>query len=99
MNARNIIKKAYGNSKNFMTPKLIRYGKINSRLAYELSYGDGIIENTVIFGVSVASMDPEEKNAKMEFELSKCYHSIQEAEHYIKDLKDKQNGDKTTKAL
>lgn len=86
MTARQIIKKEYGNSKNLMTPNVIRYGKISENVAYELSEGTGLTNNT-IYGVSIVMMD-EQGNTKREFDLSKKLDSLLEAEGYIGRLRE-----------
>ena len=46
--AKEIFKIEYGNSKNFMTPNILKVGKINHNLAFELSRGTGF-KNEEIF--------------------------------------------------
>lgn len=81
MNAKEIIQKHYGKSNNFMTPDVIKYGKIGQSLAYELSSGKGFTGNT-IYGLSFAHETEGRKN-----DLSTCLHSIKEVENYIESLK------------
>jgi len=55
--ARRMIQIAYGDSKNFMTPNIIKYGKINRDMAYELSSGEDFYHKPM-YGVSIAAVDP-----------------------------------------
>lgn len=63
LTARGIIQRQYGSSKNFMTPNVIKYGKVNQCTAYELSSGEGFSKNPyqqpydrpTIYGVTVAT--------------------------------------------
>ena len=86
MTARQIIKKEYGNSKNFITPYILRYGKISENVAYELSEGTGF-EHNAIYGVSIVTVD-EQGNTKREFDLSKHFDSLLEVEGYIGRLRE-----------
>lgn len=85
MNAREIIRKVYGSSKNFMTPDVIKYGKISKYTAFELSCGRGIFDN-YIYGVSVATVEKDGKGYK-NYDLSGSFDIREKAESYIKKLK------------
>lgn len=79
--ARLMIKKQYGDSKNFITPKILRYGKINRNVAYELSKGKFM--DSDMFGVSVVS------TRRKLYDKSKSFSSKNKAESYINELKSK----------
>jgi len=64
---------------NFMTPDLIGYCEIKNG-AVEVSKGQGFTGKT-IYGVTVV------KDRKLDYDLSRCFHSLKEAENYIKGLK------------
>lgn len=66
---------------NFMTPTVIRFAW-SGRFAYELARGDGLVSGTTIYGVTVV-----DENGRR-FDLSKCLHSLDEAEAYIAELAD-----------
>ena len=83
--AREIIKKAYGDSRNFITPHLISYGKLNSTTAYEFSWGGGM-SRAKMFGVSVAKVVKGGKGQRS-YELSKSFNTRTQANNYIKALK------------
>ena len=85
--AREIIKKSIGDSRNFLTPDLIRYGKVSPSIAYELSSGYGMEAGTILYGVTVSSIDRKTGKTKREYDISKSFHSREEAEEYIKGLK------------
>lgn len=85
VSARQIIRKEYGNSKNFVTPRILKYGKINKRMAYELSAGEGI-DRKEIYGVSIAEID-ETGNTKRRTDLSNCFFALNDAISYIDALK------------
>ena len=83
--AREIIKKEYGSSRNFITPKVLGYGKINKNMAYELSSGSGIYGGT-IYGVSVVKLIKGGKTQRMH-DLSSSFKSKYKAKEYIEYLK------------
>ena len=83
--AREMIKKAYGSSKNFMTPNVISYGKIGKDVAYELSSGSGIF-TPMLYGVSVVKENPYGGYEKLT-NISQSFTSLQEAKAYIEKLK------------
>jgi len=87
MTAKQIVKKEYGNSKNFMTPHILRYGMISENVAYELSEGTGI-EHETIYGLSVVVID-EAGTTTREHSLSKKLDSLEEAERYIEELRER----------
>lgn len=90
LTAKGIIQKQYGTSRNFITPNIVRYGKINRETAYELSSGEGFSENPytkpydrpTIYGVTVAT-EKEKLHDK-----SKVFQSRKEADTYIRKLKE-----------
>ena len=84
--ARTLIAMEYGDSKNFMTNHIIKVGKINKNMAFELSSGSGF-NNGVIYGISIAELLNDGKTTRRT-DLSKCCYSLNEAESYIRDLKD-----------
>jgi hypothetical protein len=90
MRARDIIKKEYGDDKNFMTPHVLSYGKLPPvdkaiERAYELSEGTGF-EHEPIFGVSIVNLFEDGTTAR-DWDISKMCRSKQEAEQYIQSLK------------
>ena len=90
MDARSIIWKEYGlHSRNFMTPNLIRIASlVRGRVAYELSYGEGLRRGTTIYGVSIARYDPATDSTERLYDLSQSFQSKDAAERYIEELKD-----------
>lgn len=95
--ANEILRKEYGDSRNFMTPNKVKVGKIAPNIAFELSSGKGI-GDTPLFGVSVASID-EKGNTKREFDLSKSFGSNKNAEKHIIKLKENINECKDKKDM
>lgn len=85
LTARQIIKREYGNSRNFITPQIIRYGKVDKNLAYELSRGEGI-KGEDIYGVSVVELK-QDGTTERRIDLSNMFYSLREAQDYIKTLK------------
>src|SRR5690554_3482886 len=70
MRAREILRAAYGNSRNICTPHIIRVGKLHPRIAYELSSdsrGD-------YWGVSLVRWEPAEQKATRLYEYSQLFH-------------------------
>ena len=67
-----------------MTPRILKYGKINKNVSYELSYGKGLFDEP-LYGVTVVS---EEKGlVKREYDISQAFPSREAAEQYIRELK------------
>ena len=87
MSAREILRIEYGDSRNLMTDKIIKRGKINRNMAFELSVGNGMY-NEKIYGLSIVEII-EENLTKRRTDLSDCYLSKREAENHIRFLKDK----------
>jgi hypothetical protein len=82
--ARELISKGYGGSKNFMTPHVVKVGKISRNQAYEISTGRGI-EGQPIYGVSVVRKF--KGKVKPVFAKGKLLYSREAAEAYAKSLK------------
>lgn len=75
---RDLFRTVYGNSRNFMTPDVLGYGK-RGRLVYELSTGH-FMDDT-IYGVTVLETDGEKRH-----DLSAgSFKSLDEAKAYIKE--------------
>lgn len=85
LSAREIIKKEYGDSKNFMTQWVLGHYKTRRNQAAELSTGIGLFD-TRIWGVSVVTLH-EDGSTTRETDLSSCFESEQEARDYIESLK------------
>lgn len=86
MNAKDIVRLEYGDSKNFMTPEVIKYGKISKNLAYELSFGIGLCRED-LYGVSVVEL-LDDGTTRRRTDLSKVLNSLKEALDYIEELKE-----------
>lgn len=84
LKAEEIIAKEYGNSRNFITPTVIKYGMLSSNRAYELSRGTGFYQEP-IFGVSLVQYYPETK--KTERLQGKLFMSLNDAEKFIGEEK------------
>ena len=84
--AQEIIRQEYGTARNFMTPSVIKTGKINPNVAFELSTGTGFDHNQ-IYGVSVVQYDPDTDTTDRHAIESKCFGNRAAAECYISQLK------------
>ena len=89
LTARKIIRMEYGDSKNFMTDRVLKMGKINKNMAYELSSGRGFTNDT-IYGISIVELLADGKT-KRRTDLSECCKNLEEVDHYIKYLKEEFN--------
>ncbi len=85
MEAKEFFRKLYSGQRNFMTPKIKGYGKLNRRFAYEFSYGSGMTGNT-IYGVTVLGVSSKGEIFKCP-KLSQCCHNLNDAKRYIQRLK------------
>ena len=83
--AREIIKMEYGNSKNFMTPTVLKTKRLYPAVAIELSQGRGF-ENDTLYGVSVVMFFMGSGKTKRLYNLSKVFRTIDRAEDYIDGL-------------
>ena len=79
---RDTFNRVYNGEKNFMTPHVIKYGK-RGKYIYELSDGDAFMRSGRIYGVSVLTTGGEKRT-----DLGGSFQSKQEAEDYIKQLKE-----------
>jgi len=82
--AKEFFKLAYGGSKNAMSDKILKYGLINSGLAYEISSGLGLEQN-ITYAVSFVKAEANE--IKGENTLFRTFNSLIDAKQYIKELK------------
>ena len=77
--------------KNFMTPKILRYGQAGNVL-YELSYGTGIYGDSDLYGVTVLEkqdgkwVSSHAAHENFDDVLSQVFYSREEAETHIKTL-------------
>ncbi len=86
LSARQIFKKKYGESKNFMTPIVVKYGKINNNLVYEVSRGEGF-DHDIIYGVTFISFNSTTDKTTTEIDLSCMLRSEEEVDQYIENIK------------
>ena len=84
--AKQIIKGEYSGSRNFMTPHVIKYGKMCRNIAYELSSGQGFNRET-IWGVSVVMIDESTGKTERLYSDSHMFQSLTDALDYIDDYK------------
>ena len=90
LSAREIFRKRFPQgAKNFMTPKVEGFGKVNCNVAYELSSGRGF-ENDRIYGVTVISFNPKKHTTRSLHDVSKGgFPTKVKAESYIGSLVNK----------
>ena len=86
MNAIKILKKEFDHSKNFITPNILKIGKINKMMAFELSSGKFM--NEMIYGVTIVELIEKENKTIRRDDLSECFKTMSEAKKYIKNLRD-----------
>jgi hypothetical protein len=72
---------AVGVEPNIMTPRLVGYYEIAGGVA-ELSVGDGLLDSSKLWGVTVV------RDGKHDTEAGQCFPSKGLAVAYIKDLKE-----------
>jgi len=63
MTAEDIIRAEYQGSTSFMTPRVLLYGKLSRRMAYELSRGSGLIGEP-IYGLSIVRLMPNDETTR-----------------------------------
>jgi len=84
--ARDILYAEYGDSKNFMTPSILKCGKAGKWRAWELSVGSGIF-SAHIFGVSVVDVNPETGETDRHNDAGAAFQTRAEADSYIERLR------------
>ena len=72
LTARQIIRRKHGESRNFMTPRILGYGRLAPNVAYELSTGSGFLDPNPIYGVSVVAVFHRAPAKRLD-EKSKCF--------------------------
>jgi len=89
MSPEEILKKEYGDSKNFLTPWVLGRGALGDYAAYELSrtIGNGMDGKHPFYGVSVVAYLPEFSITRRMTDLSKSSYDIQYIKNYVKRLK------------
>ena len=86
MEAKELVKKEYGSSRNFMTPRVLSYGWIvKDKEAYELSQGYGI-EGERIYGLSIVEWNGTASIRRSD--LGGIFYNKDEIKQYIKQLKE-----------
>ena len=96
MRAWDILRREYGSSsKNFMTPTVLQVGSIwRGKVAYEISKGKGIRRDRNspepdIFGVSIASYDPDlDTTQRYTGGISGCFGSLDAARDHVNFLRE-----------
>ena len=97
MRARDILRAEYGNGKNFMTPVVLEVGSLwRGRVAYELSRGEGLVRRgsgiyppSSIFGVTIASYDPDlDTTRRYTNDISGCFGSLDAAKDHVNFLRE-----------
>ena len=83
----NMFRREFKGQTNFMTPHIKRYGKQNG-LVYELSSGTAFLSGGTLYGVTVLECCNTTLSVpkRRRTDLSKCFHSLAEAEDYIETL-------------
>lgn len=85
--AEEIFDNEYGGDVNFMTPRILKRGKLAFGVAYELSEGNGIGEG-LIWGLTVVFViQGKPLKTQRAKKLSQCFHSKDHAEYKIQQLK------------
>ena len=86
LSAVDILHLEYGDSNNFMTPWIVRRGKITAEIVFELSTGSGFLDSGPLWGVSVVVYNPRSGLTDRHAVKSQCFNSRAAAERYISEL-------------
>jgi hypothetical protein len=86
LSAREILKREYGDSRNFLTPHVIARGKLSRSVAYELSSGSGLEPGSTIYGVSVVRLQ-EDGTTERDYDSSGCFSSLTAANDHVEQLR------------
>jgi hypothetical protein len=75
-------------NKNPFTPNILKVGKLNSSVAFELSHGKSFMrDGEDLFGVSVVSVNKKKWKTRNLSDLASAFESKNEAEAHINKLK------------
>jgi hypothetical protein len=85
LSAREILRREYGDSRNFLTPHVLAVGKLNRETAYELSAGEGIEPGTKLYGVSVVRV--VDGATARDYDAATCFSSLADANAYVEGLR------------
>ena len=80
-----IFRRVYQGKRNFLTPRILGYGRIAPGYVYELSEGRGITPGTTLVGVTVVRYEGD--HAEPAHELSRAFASRADARRYIRELR------------
>jgi hypothetical protein len=86
LTAREILRREYGDSRNFLTPHVMTRGKLTRLVAYELSSGAGLELGSTIYGVSVVRLH-KDGTTERDNEASACFSSLERANEYVEHLR------------
>lgn len=84
MTPKEIIRAEYGDSRNFITPRLLGIGKLPGG-AYEYSQGTGI-EGEPVWAISVVWLNAD-GTTRRDTDLGQLFHSPRAAMAYVRKLK------------
>lgn len=71
LSAREMFRRRYpGGGKNFITPQVVRYGKITPRVAYEVSEGPSFMGLGEVVGVTVLTWSPVRQEVRSLYAVS-----------------------------
>jgi hypothetical protein len=84
LNARELLRLEYGDSRNFMTPHRIAIGKLGRDAAYELSAGEGLEPGSKLYGVSVVRLVDGE--TQRDYDASGCFSTLEAANAHVERL-------------
>lgn len=85
LSARELLRREYGDSRNFLTPHRIAIGKLDRETAYELSAGEGIEPGTRLYGVSVVRVVGGA--TERDYDAAACFSSLEAANAYVERLR------------
>lgn len=86
MEARHLIRREYGASRNFVTPTLVGYVSISPNVAVELSTGDmRPLVDEPVFGVSVVGLRKDGRTHRG-YKSAGLFHTREAAEERIKRI-------------
>ena len=83
-NAKQLLRKAFGGSKNIITPYILRVGLLHPRIAYELSTDDRYLAYRTLYGVTVVRDDGED--VQHLYDHSRAFPTREAAEAYLQEL-------------
>lgn len=94
--ARQILKQEFGSARNFMTPTVLKIGKVHPAVAFEISSGEFL--GRTLYGVTLAGHDGAGQTYRASEEWSKAFDSMSAATAHVAYVRQYLSGSRDPRA-